>query len=138
MLAIIARCSLTPNSHVSRAMTQRSWTEVVDDPAARHLVVARLQPKSIDEPNALTRCEEECAVVLCAFSHAEDAEALANAVDAEAIQRYPSWGSQHGFTLDRTIARAVVDALEVCALEPAAHQQAAHRQAAYPPMLRAA
>ena len=155
MLAIIARCSLTPNSHVSRAMTQRSWTEVVDDPAARHLVVARLQPKSTDEPHALlsalierlgpigefallTRCEEECAVVLCAFSHAEDAEALANAVDAEAIQRYPSWGSQHGFTLDRTIARAVVDALEVCALEPAAHQQAAHRQAAYPPMLRAA
>jgi hypothetical protein len=118
-------------------MTQRSWTEVVDDPAARHLVVARLQPKSTDEPHALlsalierlgpigefallTRCEEECAVVLCAFSHPEDAELLAGAVDAEAIERYPDWGSQCAFTLDRAAARAVVDALEVCALEQAA------------------
>jgi hypothetical protein len=117
-------------------MTQRSWTEVVDDPAARHLVVARLQPKSIDEPNALlaalierlgligefallTRCEEDCAVVLCAFSHPEDAQSLAYAVEAEAIDRYPEWGSQRGFTLDRAVAQAVIDALEVSALEQA-------------------
>src|SRR5262249_38851542 len=79
-----------------RCMTQRTWTEVVDDPAARHLVVAQLQPKSAEEPSALlvalierlgtvgefallTRCEEEGAVVLCAFSHPEDAETLAQA-----------------------------------------------------------
>jgi hypothetical protein len=118
-------------------MTHRPWTEVVDDPAARHLVVARLLPKSTDEPSALlvalierlgpigefallTRCEEECAVVLCAFSHPEDADALANAVEAEAVERYPNWASQRGFTLDRTVAQAVVDALEVSALEQAA------------------
>lgn len=118
-------------------MTQRFWTEVVDDPAARHLIVARVQPKSIDEPNALlaalidrlapigefallTRCEEDCAVVLCAFSHPEDAQSLAHAVGAEAIDRYPEWGSQRGFTLDRAVAQAVVDALEVSALEQAA------------------
>ncbi len=118
-------------------MTQRTWTEVVDDPAARHLVVARVEPKSIDEPNALlaalidrlgpigefallTRCEEDCAVVLCAFSHPEDAQSLAYAVEAELIDRYPEWGSQRGFTLDRAVARAVVDALEVSALEQAA------------------
>ena len=120
-----------------RAMTQRFWTEVVDDPAARHLVVARVQPKSIDEPNALlaalidrlgpigefallTRCEEDCAVVLCAFSHPEDAQSLAYAVEAEVIDRYPEWGSQRGFTLDRAVAQAVIDALEVSALEQAA------------------
>ena len=120
-----------------RAMTQRFWTEVVDDPAARHLVVARVQPKSIDEPNALlaalidrlgpigefallTRCEEDCAVVLCAFSHPEDAQSLAYAVEAELIDRYPEWGSQRGFTLDRAVAQAVIDALEVSALEQAA------------------
>ena len=117
-------------------MTQRTWTEVVDDPAARHLVVARVQPRSIDEPNAilaalidrlgpigefalLTRCEEDCAVVLCAFSHPEDAQSLAYAVEAELIDRYPEWGSQRGFTLDRSVARAVVDALEVSAHEQA-------------------
>ena len=117
-------------------MTQRIWTEVVDDPAARHLVVARVQPKSIDEPNALlaalidrlgpvgefallTRCEEDCAVVLCAFSHPEDAQSLAYAVEAELIDRYPEWGSQRGFTLDRAVAQAVIDALEVSAHEQA-------------------
>ncbi len=117
-------------------MTQRTWTEVVDDPAARHLVVARLLPKSTDVPQVLlsalierlgpigefallTRCEEECAVVLCAFTHPEDAEALADAVEAEAVERYPEWASQCAFTLDRAVARAVADALEVCALEQA-------------------
>ena len=128
-----------------RAMTQRSWTEVVDDPAARHLVVARVLPKSTEEPNALlaalierlgligefallTRCEEDCAVVLCAFSHPEDAQSLAYAVEAEVIDRYPEWGSQRGFTLDRSVAQAVIDALEVSAFEqavPARQPQAA-------------
>ena len=115
-------------------MTQRSWTEVVDDPAARHLVVARLLPKSTDEPHALlaalierlglvgefallTRCDEDCAVVLCAFSHPEDAQSLSYAVEAEVIDRYPEWGSQRGFTLDRSVAQAVIDALEVSAFE---------------------
>jgi len=118
-------------------MTHRHWTDVVDDPAARHLVVARLLPKSTDEPGALllalierlgpvgefallTRCEEDCAVVLCAFSHPEDADSLANAVEAEVIERYPDWASQRGFTLDRSVAHAVVDALEVSAPEQAA------------------
>jgi hypothetical protein len=117
-------------------MTQRSWTEVVDDPAARHLIVARLLPKSTDEPYVLlaalierlgpigefallTRCEEDCAVMLCAFSHPEDAQSLAYAVEAEVIDRYPEWGSQHGFTLDRAVARAVIDALEVSTHEQA-------------------
>jgi hypothetical protein len=119
-----------------RAMTQCSWTEVVDDPAARHLVVARLQPKSVDQPNALlaalidrlgpigefallTRCEEDGAVVLCAFSHPEDAQSFACAMGAEPIDRYPEWASQCAFTLDRAAAQAVVDALEASALEQA-------------------
>jgi hypothetical protein len=124
-------------------MTQRSWTEVVDDPAARHLVVARLLPKSTDEPFALlaalierlgligefallTRCEEDCAVMLCAFSHPEDAQSLAYAVGAEVIDRYPEWGSQRGFALDRAVAQAVIDALEVSAHEQAMPAQQAH------------
>ena len=118
-------------------MTHCTWSDVVDDPAARHLVVARLLPKSTDEPNALlaalidrlgpvgefallTRCEEDCAVILCAFSHPEDAQSLAYAVGAEVIDRYPEWGSQRAFTLDRAVAQAVIDALEVSALEQAA------------------
>jgi len=130
-------------------MTHRTWTEVVDDPAARHLIVASLQPKSIDEPHALlaalierlgpigefallTRCEEDCAVVLCAFSNPEDAESLAHAVGAEAIDRYPEWASQRGFTLDRSVSQAVIDALEVSALEQAA--RAGQPQAATAPV----
>jgi hypothetical protein len=117
-------------------MTHRSWNEVVDDPEARHLVVARLAPKSTDEPSALlvalierlapvgefallTRCEEDGAVVLCAFSHPEDADALAHAVEAQAIDRYPEWASQRAFILDRLAAQAIIDALEATALEQA-------------------
>ena len=80
-------------------MTQRTWTQVVDDPAARHLVAAFIEPKAADEPAALmatlieglapvgdfalvTRCEAEGPVMLCAFSHPTDADALASALDA--------------------------------------------------------
>ena len=35
------------------------------------------------------------------------------------IDRYPEWGSQHGFTLDRAVAQAVIDALEVSTHEQA-------------------
>jgi len=31
-------------------MTYRVWTDVVDDPAARHLVVAHVVPKAAEEP----------------------------------------------------------------------------------------
>src|SRR5215212_3211311 len=116
-------------------MTHRSWTEVVDDPAARHLVAARIVPKAIDEPAAvltalieglaplgdyalLTRCEEAGPVTLCAFSHPDDAAALAAAVGAEQIDHYPEWASRRAFTLDKAMARAIVDAIEASAAEP--------------------
>lgn len=130
-------------------MTQRYWTEVVDDPAARHLVVARLEPKAADEPAALlatlidglrpsghyallTRCEEEGAIVLCAFTHPEDARALADAVAAVACDDFPEWGSRHHFTLCRTTAQAIVDAIETTELapEPAAPASVVYLRAA--------
>src|SRR5688572_15163297 len=116
-------------------MTHRSWTEVVDDPAARHLVVARIVPKATDQPAAvlaalidglaprgdyalLTRCEEEGPVTLCAFSHPEDAVALAVAVEAEAIDQYPEWASQRAFILDKAMAQAIADAIEASGAKP--------------------
>lgn len=112
-------------------MAQQAWTEVVDDPAARHLVAARLEPRAADEPAVLmaalieglapvgdfaliTRCEQDCAVILCAFSHPTDAQALAAAVDAQQTDEYPEWASQRCFTLDHATTRAIVDAMEVC------------------------
>ena len=123
-------------------MTHRSWTDVVDDPAARHLVVARIVPKATDEPAAvlaalierlapigdyalLTRCEEQGPVTLCAFSHPDDAAALAAAVEAEAIDHYPEWASRRAFTLDKAMARAIVDAIEASAAGPEPPQQPA-------------
>lgn len=117
-----------------RVMTQRIWTEVVDDPAARHLVIARLEPKAADEPAALlaalidglqpsghyallTRCEEEGAIILCAFTHPEDAHALADAVAAMDCEDFPEWASRHHFTLCRATAQAIVDAIEATAAE---------------------
>lgn len=117
-------------------MTQRYWTDVVDDPAARHLVIARLEPKAVDEPAALlaalidglqpfgqyallTRCEAEGAIILCAFTHPEDAHGLADAVAAVACEDFPEWASRHHFTLCRTTAQAIVDAIEATAAEPA-------------------
>jgi hypothetical protein len=115
-------------------MTQRSWMEVVDDPAARHLVVARLEPKAAEEPAALlaalidglqpsghyallTRCEAEGTIILCAFTHPEDASTLAAAVEAVACDDFPEWGSRHHFSLCRTVAQAVADAIEASAAD---------------------
>jgi hypothetical protein len=121
-------------------MTHCAWTHVVDDPAARHLVAVRLEPRAVDEPVVLmsalieglapagdfaliTRCEEECAVMMCAFSHPTDAQALASAVDAQQTDRYPEWGSQRCFTLDRPTAQAIADAIDVSNASPPEPQQ---------------
>ena len=110
-------------------MTQRPWTHLVDEPAARHLVAVRLAPKVADEPAALlttlieglcpngdfallTRCEEDCAVTLCAFATPRDAEQLASAVGAEETDQYPEWASQRCFTLDESTAQSIIDAIE--------------------------
>jgi hypothetical protein len=110
-------------------MTQRAWTHVVDDPAARHLVAAHIEPKAADEPAALmatlieglapvgdfalvTRCEAEGPVMLCAFSHPGDADALAAALDATETDAYAEWASRRCFTLDRPTAQAIADAIE--------------------------
>ena len=110
-------------------MTQRPWTHLVDEPAARHLVAVRLAPKAAEEPAALlttlieglcpngdfallTRCEEDCAVTLCAFASPRDAEQLASAVGAEETDDYPEWASQRCFTLDEQTAQAITDAIE--------------------------
>jgi hypothetical protein len=123
-------------------MTQLAWTQVVDDPAARHLVAAHIEPKAVDEPAAMmstlieglapighfaliTRCEAEGPVMLCAFSHPSDAVALAYAVGAYDTDEYPDWASRRSFTLDRPTAQAIADAIE------------ASRMAA-PPLRRAA
>jgi len=110
-------------------MTQRPWTHLVDQPAARHLVAVRLAPKAAAEPAALlttlieglcpngdfallTRCEEDCAVTLCAFATPRDAEQLASAVGAEETDDYPEWASQRCFTLDQSTAQAIADAID--------------------------
>jgi hypothetical protein len=115
-------------------MAQHSWNHVVDDPAARHLVIARLEPKAADEPAALlaslidglepsgyyallTRCEEEGTIILCAFTHPEDAYTLAAAVGGEACEDYPEWASRHHFTLCRSAAQAIADAIEASTAE---------------------
>jgi hypothetical protein len=115
-------------------MTQRSWMEVVDDPAARHLVVARLEPKAAEEPAALlaalidglepfghyallTRCEVEGTIILCAFTHPRDAQMLATAVEAVACDDFAEWGSRRHFSLCRTVAQAIADAIEASAAD---------------------
>ena len=121
-------------------MTQRPWTHLVDEPAARHLVAVRLAPKAADEPAALlttlieglcpngdfallTRCEEECAVTLCAFATPRDAEQLASAVGAEHTDGYPEWASQRSFTLDEPTVQAITEAIEASGHAPGMPQQ---------------
>jgi hypothetical protein len=113
-------------------MTQRPWTDLVAESATRHLVVARLEPKAAEEPAALllglieglaptgdfallTRCEEDGAAVLCAFSNEADSKALAAAVEAVEIDQYPEWASRRGFVLDKSTAQAIADAIEASA-----------------------
>jgi hypothetical protein len=116
-------------------MTQRPWTHLVDQPAARHLVAVRIAPKAAEEPAALlttlieglcpngdfallTRCEEDCAVTLCAFAAPGDAEQLASAVGAERTECYPEWASQRSFTLDEPTAQAITDAIGASGIVP--------------------
>jgi hypothetical protein len=125
-------------------MTQRPWTHLVDQPAARHLVAVRIAPKATEEPAALlttlieglcpngdfallTRCEEDCAVTLCAFATPRDAEQLASAVGAEWTEAYPEWASQRCFTLDQPTAQAITDAIGASgfAAGPTQHSQSA-------------
>jgi hypothetical protein len=123
-------------------MTQRAWIQVVDDPAARHLVAALMDPKAADEPAALmatlieglapvgdfalvTRCEAEGPVMLCAFSHPSDANALAAAVGATETDAYSEWASRRCFALDRPTAKAIADAIEVSNVAPPARQRPA-------------
>jgi len=110
-------------------MTQRPWTHIVDEPAVRHLVAARIAPKAAAEPAALlatlieglcpngdfaliTRCEEDCAVTLCAFTRPNDAQQLAMAMGAEETEKYSEWASHRCFTLDHSAALAIIDAIE--------------------------
>ena len=125
-------------------MTQRPWTHLVDEPAARHLVAVRLAPKAAQEPAALlttlieglcpngdfallTRCGEDCAVTLCAFASPRDAEQLASAVGAEETDDFPEWASQRCFTLDESTAQAIADAIEASRFTPGVSQH--HRLA---------
>jgi hypothetical protein len=118
-------------------MTHSAWTEVVDDPSARHLVVAQLEAKAADQPAVLlallieglhpvgdfallTRCEEAGPVTLCAFTHPEDAQALATAIEAQEIDAYPEWASRCGFTFDKATAQAIADAIEASRPPPVA------------------
>jgi len=101
----------------------------VTEPAVRHLVVARIAPKATDEPAALlatlieglcpdsdfaliTRCEEEGAVIFCAFTRPSDAEQLASAVGAEETEQYSEWASHRCFTLDHPTAQTIIDAFD--------------------------
>jgi len=130
-------------------MTQLTWTEVVDDPAARHLVAARLEPKAADEPSALlaalidglepvghyallTRCEADGTIILCAFTHPEDAQTLAGAVGAAVCEDYPEWASRCSFTLCRAAAQAIADAIEASVAEHPPAQPPANAFPAHP------
>jgi hypothetical protein len=133
-MALLYRVEPSTESSRYRAMAYRSWTHVVDDPAARHLVVARLEPKAAEEPAALmaalidgleplghfsllTRCEEEGTIILCAFTHPKDAHTLAAAVGAAPCEDFPEWSSRYHFTLCRTAAQAIADAIEASAAD---------------------
>ncbi len=124
-------------------MTQRPWTHIVDEPAARHLVAARIAPKAAEEPAALlatlieglcpnsdfaliTRCEEDCAVTLCAFTRPNDAEQLALAVGAEETEKYSEWASHRCFTLDHSTAQAIADAIDAGESALTMPQQSTH------------
>jgi len=72
----------------------------------------------------LTRCEEEGAVLLCAFSHPGDALALASAIGAEETDAYSEWASHHCFTLDKSTAQAIADAIEASVTKSPMAQQA--------------
>lgn len=122
----------------------------MDQPAARHLVAARIASKAADEPAALlstlieglcpnadfallTRCEEDCAVTLCAFATPRDAERLAAAVGAGEADIYPEWASQRCFDLDEATVHAIAETIEWNAVAPfaAQHNSIPHVQYAH-------
>ncbi len=115
-------------------MPQKTYAELIQELPGTHIVVgkvehlSRLQISDETVINLITTlgCKGNWAtaqladgsgLVHCVFACKEDADRLANAVQATAIVRYPGFSSQREFRLDLEGRRSITRALRTLATE---------------------
>jgi hypothetical protein len=110
-------------------MPQISWTEMMTEHPASHLVVGIVDGESASQPASLvsqllarSKVKGDYAVevvtkdrvreVQSVFAKEEDANRFAKAIGAEVIGRHPGWTSQRAFYLDSELCEKISSALK--------------------------
>ena len=110
-------------------MPQLSWTEMMTDHPAGHLVVGIVDGKSASQPASLVSrllarskvkgayavevvTKDSVPEVQSVFAEEEDASHFAEAIGAEVIGRHAGWATQRAFRLDSELCEEISSALK--------------------------
>jgi hypothetical protein len=110
-------------------MPQLSWTEMMTEHPAGHLVVGIVDGKSASQPASLvsqllakSKVKGAYAVevvkkdsvpeVQSVFAEEDDANRFAKAIGAEGVGRHPGWATQRTFRLDTELCEEISSALK--------------------------
>jgi hypothetical protein len=110
-------------------MPQLSWTEMMTEHPAGHLVVGIVDGKRASQPASLvsqllarSKVKGDHAVdvvtkdrvpeVQSVFAKEEDAVQFAKAIGAEVVSRHPRWATQRTFRLDSELCEEISAALK--------------------------
>jgi hypothetical protein len=110
-------------------MPHLSWTDMITEHPAGHLVVGIVDGKSAVRPASLISellekskvkgdyaveavTKDSLSVVQSVFAKEEDADKFAEAVGADEISRHPSWATHRTFRLDSDLCEEISSALK--------------------------
>ena len=110
-------------------MPQLSWTEMMTEHSARHLVVGIVDGESASQPASLvsqllarSKVKGDYAVevvtkdsvpeVQSVFAEEEDANHFAKAIGAQVVGQHSGWATQRTFRLDSELCEEISSALK--------------------------
>ena len=110
-------------------MPQLSWTDMMTEHPAGHLVVGIVDGKSASQPASLVSqllarskvkgdyavevvTKDSVPVVQSVFAKEEDADHFAEAIGAEVVGRHPGWATQRTFRLGSELCEEISSALK--------------------------
>ena len=110
-------------------MPQLSWTEMMTEHPAGHLVVGIVDGESASQPASLVSqllarskvkgdyavevvTKDSVPVVQSVFAEEEDANHFAKAIGAKVVGRHPGWATQRTFRLDSELCEEISSALK--------------------------
>lgn len=110
-------------------MPQLSWTKMMTEHPAGHLVVGILDGESASQPTSLVSqllarskvkgnyavevvTKDSVPEVQSVFAEEEDANNFAEAIGAKVVGRHPGWATQRTFRLDSELCEEIFSALK--------------------------